>query len=196
MVVPNLLPSSVCANLIEGLPQLEGSGTRELLEQQRYQQLSAALRSDPSLLFALEGLAAVQAILFNKTADHNWSLQMHSDSVFPIEGEGSWQSAGDKEGLPYVRVPREEVSRFVAVRVCLDDVGEGDLTLEPGSHWPNSSAKATPTNVVVPQGGVLVLNPTLRHGSSKLDASPARRVVHIVYAPPSLPDSYSWVSAI
>ena len=196
VVVPDLMPSSVCADLIDDLPVSVGSGTRVLLEEPRYQRLSRSLRSDPSLQFVLRELVAVQAILFNKTSDHNWSLQMHNDSVFPIDGEGAWQSAGVKEGLPYVRVPREQTSHFVAVRLCLDDATEGDLVVEPGSHWPNQETERASVVVPVTQGGALVLNPSIRHGSSKLEVSSARRVIHIVYAPPTLPDNYSWCQAI
>ena len=196
MVVPDLVPSSVCVDLIDELPLSAGSGTRALLDESRYQELARTLRSHLSLQFALDNLVAVQAIFFNKTSENNWSLQMHSDTVFPIKGEGTWQAAGVKEGLPYVHVPREDASRFVAVRLSLDSAAEGDLSVEPGSHWPNPEAERASVVVPVSQGAALVLNPSIRHGSSKLQASSARRVVHIVYAPRTLPDSYSWCQAI
>ena len=196
VVVPDVLSISLRTELMRGLPASVGSGTRRLLEQPRYQQLARSVRSAPSLNFALEGLVCVQAILFQKTTEHNWSLQMHTDSVFPIKGEGTWASAGDKEGCPFVQVPREVTSRFVAVRLCLDDACEGDLKVEPGSHWPNPQTVGNSVVVTVPRGGALVLNPSIRHGSSKLETSTSRRVIHLVYAPPTLPESYSWVRAV
>ena len=196
LYIPELVSRSECAELIEGLPALPGAGTRRLLEQPRYQNLARSLRLSPLLQFALDGLIAVQAILFHKTADSNWFLRSHSDAIFPIRGEGNWRSAGVKEGLPYVRVPRNQVTRFVAVRVCLDDAAEGDLFVEPGTHWPHDKMIGEPVIVPASLGSVLVLNPSLRHGSNRLLESQARRVIHFVFAPPTLPDTYSWCHAI
>ena len=196
LYIPELVSRNECAELIEGLPALPGAGTRRLLEQPRYQDLAKSLRSSPSLQFALDGLIAVQAILFHKTADINWYLRIHSDSIFPIRGQGNWRSAGIKEELPYVRVPRDQVAGFVAVRVCLDDAAEGDLFVEPGTHWPYN--KMMGDRVIVPAslGSVLVLNPSLRHASNRFLESQARRVIHFVFAPPTLPDSYTWCHAV
>ena len=106
---------------------MDGPGTRGLLGIDIFRRSCRVLRAHPNLHFVLNGLVAIQGILFHKAQSYNWSLQMHADSVFPARGEGPWTSAGYKEGLPYVHVPRERVAQFVSVRISLDSVH--DLSL-------------------------------------------------------------------
>ena len=194
-VASDVIPVSTCEDLVSRLPSISGSGSRLLLADSRFQELSAELRSSVALAPLLRNMVAVQGIFFRKTSSHNWSLSLHEDKVFPIEGAGPWPSAGHKEGLPFVVVAKEYVSRFVAVRVALDSSADGDLRVLPGSHRDKSVGLSASIAIQVPRGGALVFRPTLLHGSDKLSASSTRRVLHFVYAPGYLPADYTWYQA-
>ena len=191
-MVPDILSPIECDEYTSILPSISDSGSRLLLQEPVFQELAISLRSHSALARLIENLTAVQGIFFRKTLDHNWSLSLHGDRVFPIDGHGAWPAAAPKEGLPYVVVPEDVVTRFVAVRIALDDSPDGDLRLLPGSHRDTPSGLTKPKTIHVPKGGVLVLNPTLQHGSAKLKSALARRVLHFVFAPTDLPAGYAW----
>ncbi|MGH7970992.1 MAG: phytanoyl-CoA dioxygenase family protein, partial [Limisphaerales bacterium] len=67
----------------------------------------------------------VRAILFDKSADQNWSLGWHQDRTIAVEqriavdGFGPWSA---KSGMLHVEPPFKLLSRMVTVRVHLDAV--------------------------------------------------------------------------
>lgn len=96
-----------------------------------------------------------------------------------------------------VRPSLEFINRCVAVRLSLDDALEGDLLVVPGSHRNDDPPmRDEAISVPVQRGGVLVMRPSLVHGSTKLEECPSRRVLHFLYASPKVPDSYHWSHAV
>ena len=172
---------------------MENAGTRNLLAIPSFSELASDLRKVPDLLNYIRDLVAVQCILFMKSDSRNWSVASHRDTIIPVEGDGSWKSAGEKEGLRYVQPPFEFLRGCVVVRLSLDDVPEGDISVVPGSHDQegphDNEMKKT---LRVPQGGAIVMRPTLVHASAKLTTSDNRRVLHYLYGPRELPEQYYW----
>ncbi len=195
-VIPGVVGEDVCSDLVSKLPAAD-VGTRILLEEPKFVAIARFLRDTSCLRSRLNGLVAVQAILFRKTRQNNWSLQRHRDTVLPIGGTGPWKPAGIKEGLMYQHAPSDVLGGSVAVRLSLDEVPEGDINVVPGSHILNHpSEEVEPEPVVVPRGGALLMRPTTIHGSAKLVASRARRVLHFLFGPPELPFNYRWHHAL
>ncbi|WP_371414113.1 phytanoyl-CoA dioxygenase family protein [Sphingosinicella sp. CPCC 101087] len=81
----------------------------------------------------------VRAILFNKTAQTNWSLAWHQDRTICVKarrdapGFGPWTV---KRGLDHVAPPSDLLARMVTLRAHLDDVPatNAPLLIAPGSH--------------------------------------------------------------
>ncbi|MEM8984163.1 MAG: hypothetical protein AAGC71_14115 [Pseudomonadota bacterium] len=194
VVTDALLTRDDLQQLSAHLPAVSSSGTRTLLNDAVFRGLAQRLRADPALVAFLSGLVAVEGILFWKSRDRNWSLKPHRDSVIPISGDGPWKPAGRKEGMAFAHAPIAFLRRCIAVRLALDAVPEGDIRVEPGTH--DSCERASPKTLVVPPGGVAVLRPSLVHSSTKLTDSPRRRVVHLLYAPRTLPGNYLWYHAV
>ncbi len=192
-VVKHALSISECRQIKNELPDLGTSGTRRMLDLPSIRDLAADLRNHRLLSPLLSKKSSVLCTLFKKTKDHNWSLKMHRDMVFPVGGEGSWPSAGVKEGLTCVHPPRAVLDQCVAVRLNLDDAPEGDILFEPGSHLHNKPADtATTIPAAAEAGDAIVLCPTTIHGSAKLRDSDSRFVLHFLFAPKELPHDYSW----
>jgi len=85
------------------------------------------------------GYRAVRAILFDKSAETNWSLDWHQDRTIcvkrrvEVEGYGPWT---EKSAMPHVAPPWQLLSGMITVRVHLDDVPatNAPLMIAPGSH--------------------------------------------------------------
>lgn len=78
------------------------------------------------------GSRPVRAILFDKTADRNWSLAWHQDRTIAVRarietpGFGPWTI---KAGMTHVAPPVELLAGMMTVRVHLDDVPEDNAPL-------------------------------------------------------------------
>jgi ectoine hydroxylase-related dioxygenase (phytanoyl-CoA dioxygenase family) len=148
---------------------------------------------------------AVRAIFFNKTADANWGLRWHQDSVIAVReqrdvsGYSAWAC---KAGVWQVRPPAAILSRMLAIRIHLDPCGveNGALRVLPGSHregWVKGGAAAWKTRVAevvctVEAGGIVAMCPLLLHASAKAASPVRRRVIHIEYVAKELPDGLDW----
>lgn len=146
---------------------------------------------------------AVRAIFFNKTADANWSLRWHQDSVIAVAEEHEtpgYSAWACKAGVWQVRPPAEVLGGMLALRIHLDPCGaeNGALRVLPGSHregWCSATDwKARVSEVVcsVDQGAILGICPLLLHASAKAESPARRRVIHIEYAPAALPGGLRW----
>ncbi|MEZ5307173.1 MAG: hypothetical protein R2684_08525 [Pyrinomonadaceae bacterium] len=174
------------------LPQIDNSGSRTLLRLEPFCDLARDLRAGVLSGF-LEDLVAVECILFRKTSEHNWSVGLHRDEVLPVKGSGDWPSAGVKEGMTCARPTREIMDQCLAVRVHLDGAPIEDISVVPGSHLDDERhERISALPIAVPQCGALIMRPRLAHASSKLGEDQKRRVLHFVFAPPVLPEGYSW----
>ncbi len=195
IVVERVASDSECEFLINSLPQIETSGSRTLLALSPFRRLAESMR-EGGLSQHLNGLVAVECILFRKSSEHNWAIRLHRDAVLPVKGSGAWPSSGTKEGMECARPPREFMDQCVAVRVHLDGAPIEDISVVPGSHLDkrmHDRSLAKP--VAVPRGGALLMRPTLAHASSKLEAVQQRRVLHFVFAPEAIPQGYAWYDA-
>ncbi|MEO0975229.1 MAG: hypothetical protein AAFX85_19235, partial [Pseudomonadota bacterium] len=130
---PSVLDADQITQLCASLPAVEGSGSRTLLTIAQVRETAVGLRTLRPLATVLQQLVAVQAILFRKTRQHNWSVRPHRDAILPMQGRGSWPGAGRKEGRDSVHVPREFMDRCVVVRVHLDGTDHEDVSVVPGS---------------------------------------------------------------
>ena len=192
-VVADIVSTNRCQELVAKLPSIDTSGSRTLLSDPCFAELSVRCREHAGLQTLLQNLVAVQCTFFRKSQDHNWSIRLHRDTLIPVKGNGQWPRAGIKEGLQFVRPDRPFLDRCVAVRISLDDVPEGDLIVVPNSHLGAANCDRNPTLTVrVPQGGALIMRPTLLHASAKLQCSQDRRVLHYLFAPKELPAGYQW----
>ncbi|MCG9894764.1 MAG: phytanoyl-CoA dioxygenase family protein, partial [Fimbriimonadaceae bacterium] len=125
--------------LIDRLPSLEGSGSRNLLDLAEF----AFLARDPRLIGRAEEILEadcrpVRGILFDKTPGRNWGLGWHQDTKIAVKPteirpEG-WSGWSMKEGVLHAAPPAEVLDRCVALRLHLDPAGPGTggLRVIPG----------------------------------------------------------------
>jgi hypothetical protein len=188
-----------------------GAGSRKLLDEAWCAHLAGALRGDARLHSLLpRNAVAVQCTLFDKLPTKNWLVALHQDLSIPvIQRVDSPECSGwsEKEGQLYVQPPVSVLERLVAVRVHIDDcpAESGALRVVPHSHKegridPNRAEALRllhgETVVPVARGGALVIRPLILHASSKATSTAARRVLHFVFGPRSLPLGLEWRWAI
>lgn len=201
-VVEGIVDSIRCDQLIDVLPAIKNSGSRTLLAQTDFRLLAEELRTSASLACLLSSLVAIGCTLFRKSKNHNWGVQLHRDEVIPVQGNGPWESAGEKEGLQTAKPPHAFLNQCVAVRLQLDGAPHEDISVIPSSHQLDASQsnhelhREAAVPVAVPRAGALIMRPLLVHGSSRLSHSEQRRVLHYVFAPSTLPDNYCWYDAV
>ena len=135
----------------------------------------------------------VRSILFDKTAESNWSVPWHQDLTVAvgerrdIPGFVGWSV---KDGVHHAQAPREVLEKMLTVRVHLDDCGleNGPLRVLPGTHkngWLDSDAihrfkNEIPEHICVSdRGSALVMRPLLLHASSRATKPGHRRVLHL-----------------
>nr|WP_293855340.1 phytanoyl-CoA dioxygenase family protein [Sphingomonas sp. SCN 67-18] len=150
---------------------------------------------------------AVRAILFDKTADTNWSLAWHQDRTIcvrrkiEVDGFGPWTTKG---GMQHVAPPFALLAHMVTLRVHLDPVGPDNapLLIAPGSYRRGK----VPTKLVgevVRQCGVraclaeagdvwLYATPIL-HASEAASNPVHRRVLQVDFAADDLPGGLEWL---
>lgn len=185
-------------------------GSRCLLARPEIAALASELREHPALRAIVPGdHVAVQCIYFEKSSERNWLVAIHQDLSIPVarrvasERLRGWS---EKEGEVFVQPPAEVLAQLVAVRVHLDACGEedGPLRLVPGSHrlgvlTPEAALAARrdhgEVTCTADPGDVLVLRPLALHASSKSSGRSRRRVLHVVYGPPRLPEGLDWAVA-
>ena len=153
-----------------------------------------------------EPVEPVKAILFDKVEGANWKIPWHQDRMIAVkerrdvEGFGSWSV---KVGIPHVQPPAEVLQGIVAVRLFLDDQGQGSgvLAVIPGSHSRGKLERqqveqfvrdGQPVLCTGSAGDVLLLRPLLLHTSAQATRPGHRRVLHIEYSAQELPGGLDW----
>ncbi|MCD2325118.1 phytanoyl-CoA dioxygenase family protein [Sphingomonas sp. IC-56] len=148
----------------------------------------------------------VRAILFNKTADTNWSLGWHQDRTIAVRhravvpGFGPWTV---KQGMLHVAPPFALLAGMLTVRIHLDPVDEGNapLLIAPGSHR-QQVAEADIDEVVracgtaaclAAQGDVWIYATPILHASQAAACPRRRRVLQVDYAGAGLPGELEWL---
>ena len=144
---------------------------------------------------------AVRAILFNKTAQTNWSLGWHQDRTIvverraPVDEFGPWSI---KSGLVQVEPPFAVLERMVTLRIHLDPVDDTNapLRIAPGSHQMGRIAEADIASVVArtgervclaERGDIWLYATPILHASRAADPPRRRRVLEVDYSPDDLP---------
>jgi len=149
----------------------------------------------------------VRAILFDKSADQNWSLGWHQDRTIAVKqrieanGFGPWSV---KRGMVHVEPPFNLLASMVTVRVHLDavPVTNAPLLVAPGSHKRGRIPTAEIPDVVHQCGVIpclaeardiwLYATPIL-HASDAAAEALHRRVLQVDYAVGQLPGGLQWL---
>lgn len=149
----------------------------------------------------------VRAILFDKTAETNWSLDWHQDRTICVErrvavdGYDPWSM---KAGMQHVAPPFDLLARMVTVRVHLDDVSveNASLLIAPGSHRYGRIAIDDVPDVVrqcgvhaclAEAGDIWLYATPILHASDAAARPTRRRVLQIDYAAEELPGDLQWL---
>lgn len=149
----------------------------------------------------------VRAILFNKSAETNWSLAWHQDRTICVKDRREAAEFGPwtvKSGLVHVAPPFELLSRMVTLRAHLDDVPSGNapLLIAPGSHTFGRIAVEHVDHVVeqcgtatclAEAGDVWLYATPILHASEAATAPTSRRVLQVDYAAEALPHGLEWL---
>jgi hypothetical protein len=153
------------------------------------------------------GCLPVRAILFDKSAEQNWSLGWHQDRTIAVrqridmDGFGPWSI---KSGMVHVEPPFDLLARMVTVRVHLDAVPttNAPLLVAPGSHKRGRIPTAEIPDVVrqcgvIPclaeAGDVWLYATPILHASDAAVEALHRRVLQVDYAVGQLPGGLQWL---
>ena len=208
-VVPNVVDDAECDSLAANIGACEGigAGSRTLLGLPWCRELARRLCANGLVAPMLPvNAVAVQCTLFDKSPAKNWLVSLHQDLSIPVKRRvDSAECSGwsEKEGHVYVQPPVRVLEMLVAVRVHVDACPpeSGPLRVVPGSHAFGRLDRARSEEmrkergemvVPVPRGGALVMRPMSLHASSKATEPKARRVLHFVFGPLSLPLGLEW----
>jgi hypothetical protein len=150
---------------------------------------------------------AVRAILFDKSAEVNWSLGWHQDRTICVRERidipefGQWTM---KNGMQHVCPPFELLSRMLTLRVHLDDVTatNAPLLIAPRSHKFGRVSELETDRVVracgtaaciAAAGDVWVYATPILHASEAASAPARRRVLQIDFSADDLPGGLEWL---
>lgn len=149
---------------------------------------------------------AVQGTYFEKSSTRNWLVHFHQDLSIPVAEKiaaPELQGWSQKEGITFVQASAAILTQLVAVRLHLDACGktDGPLRVIPGSHQQGRlepavidefQASRPSIACTATAGAALVLRPLILHASSKATGNSQRRVLHFLFAPPTLPYGLRW----
>ena len=152
------------------------------------------------------GAQPVRAVLFDKTADRNWTLGWHQDRTLvvrersEVEGFGPWSR---KDGALHVAPPIGLLQRMATFRIHLDTCGSDNAPLKAavGSHTcgyvPADQAAVEAerypiAECVAEAGDVWAYSTPILHASARAASPTRRRVLQVDYAAFSLPDGLLW----
>lgn len=148
----------------------------------------------------------MKGIFFNKNQRVNWKVPYHRDVMIAVAKQlelkhyGPWTK---REGVHFVRPPKELMAKVVAVRCHFDAITQhnGALRILPGSHrqLENQTTGFQELNnreevvCCAQKGSVMFMKPLLLHASSKCTDYQQRRVLHLEFAPKHLlPKELDW----
>lgn len=149
----------------------------------------------------------VRAILFDKTAETNWSLSWHQDRTIcvkqriAVDGFGPWTIKG---GMQHVAPPFDLLTRMVTLRVHIDDVPvtNAPLLIAPGSHLVGRVPVGEVEEVVrqhgtrdciAEAGDVWLYATPILHASEAATIPAHRRVLQVDFAAEELPGGLEWL---
>ncbi|MFN3819340.1 phytanoyl-CoA dioxygenase family protein [Blastomonas sp.] len=149
----------------------------------------------------------VRAILFNKSADTNWSLGWHQDRTICVKERrvapdfGPWTT---KSGMNHVAPPFDLLKRMVTLRVHLDDVPatNAPLLIAPGSHTfgritinqvQDVVSRCGTITCLADAGDVWLYATPILHASEAAIKPKSRRVLQVDFAAEELPHGLEWL---
>lgn len=149
----------------------------------------------------------VRAILFDKTAETNWSLAWHQDRTIcvqkriEVDGFSPWTIKG---GMQHVAPPFDLLTRMVTLRVHIDDVPatNAPLLIAPGSHTDGlvrvdeikEVVRRRGTRCCLAEAGDVWLYATsILHASDTAAVPEHRRVLQLDFAGEDLPSGLKWL---
>jgi len=155
------------------------------------------------------GARCVRAMVFDKTAEANWSVPWHQDRVIavkqmrPSSAVVNWTL---KKGIVHCEPAASFLERMLTLRWHIDSAtqNEGCLEVLPGTHRLGRlgqeqiaeqlrSKPALPTPV--PSGAVFAMRPLLVHRSRRRVAAGRRRVLQVEIAAGDPPSPLEWAWA-
>lgn len=153
-----------------------------------------------------EASRPVRAILFDKTADVNWTLGWHQDRVLAVKrrwdvaGFGNWTT---KWGAVHVEPPFAMIERMATLRLHCDPCADenGPLEVIEGSHCLGRLSEpqvaetvrtGRATALICGAGDAILLSTPIVHRSRKSRSAARRRVLQVDYAAFDLPAPLEW----
>jgi hypothetical protein len=154
-----------------------------------------------------DGARPVRAIMFDKTADANWSVPWHQDRTIAVRarhdipGFGPWST---KSGVAHVEPPFEIMQGMVTIRAHLDDcdIDNAPLLIASGSHrlgrvQARRAAEIArtlgQTMCLASAGEIWVYATAIVHASERARAPRRRRVLQVDFSRTPLPDGLEWL---
>nr|WP_202131763.1 phytanoyl-CoA dioxygenase family protein [Aurantiacibacter rhizosphaerae] len=151
---------------------------------------------------------AVRAVLFDKTAKHNWSLAWHQDRTIAVRkpirlpGFSTWTI---KQGIHHVEPPFGLLAGMATLRIHLDQVNldNGPLDIAAGSHLlglipePEIAkvvGMSTIRRCIAQAGDVWAYSTPILHASAASIKPRTRRVLQIDYCAEELPSPLQWLA--
>jgi hypothetical protein len=140
-----------------------------------------------------DAIRPVRAILFDKTANANWSLH-------DVPGFGPWSR---KAGLQHVEPPFALIEAMLTLRIHIDDVpaDNAPLLIAPGSHRlgrvPETEIDAIVERCgtracLASAGDVWAYATAILHASRAATRTGQRRVLQVDYSACDLPEPLVW----
>ena len=209
-IVPGVLETDACQELLSALGPTSGAGRRGLLALPAVARLARSPRILDLIRPHLPGPPkAVRALYFDKSADTNWLVPWHQDLTLALRTRASVPGFGPwslKDGIPHAQPPMVFLEQMLTVRLHLDDADDsnGALRVLPGTHC---LGRLSPGRIqelrrqqseflcAVAPGGALLMRPLLLHASSRSRSTRPRRIVHLEYAAFTLPGGLQWHDA-
>ena len=153
------------------------------------------------------GANRVRAILFDKSADANWSAGWHQDRTIAVrerretEGYGPWSVKG---GAVHVEPPFDILRTMITMRAHLDDcdTDNAPLLIAPGSHRlgrvPVAEIDAAAERLgtaccLALAGDIWVYATAIIHASERAHRPRRRRVLQVDFSANALPGGLEWL---
>jgi hypothetical protein len=153
------------------------------------------------------GCFPVRALLFDKSAEQNWSLAWHQDRTIAVKqrcnvnGFGPWSI---KSGLIHVEPPFNILATMLTLRVHLDPVTvtNAPLLIAPGSQTRGRIPTAEINSIVhecgvisclADAGDIWLYSTPILHASDAAVVPRHRRVLQVDYATGQLPSGLEWL---
>lgn len=189
-------------------PSLTGAPGRRITGSEPLSRLLAPSGPVGSIAANLIGSRAqpVRAVVFDKTAETNWSVAWHQDRTvavrdrIDVEGYGPWSV---KDGVAHVAPPIAILEKMATLRIHLDDceADNAPLKVALGSHRLGHIAAADAVSRAAgarqllclgEAGDVWAYRTLILHASAPSAAPRHRRVLQIDYSAGDLDGGLRW----